>query len=641
MKKSNRFLTGIIALSAIILFSCNNFAGGKVFEKGNAFVSGEKTLLTISIDKMLTSAQRNALINENIMPSPWTTTSAGGLYFVLTGSKTSGGDNEITANNTFTYAQLTGGTASILLDSTTWYLTLTAYTEAAHTNIALVSSQEDIDLTGGAPSTPLSFTMKAPASTNAAGSANITLEFIKPDKLKKIVYGLYGAGLPTSELVADSVVSDPIITVADMDSLTAVNAGINKYKVEYSKSSVKAGKYYFNAIFYGNGNQIICFYSDTIQIDGGNDTAKTISLSENAFNKPAVKPTSLTVSYSYNDSTDNAYAAMKPAELASGNSADSNFYATFTWNDVSDNETGFELVVTDITDEDTPSSVSYTTSTNTNGVVKGSLAASSTSATIKLDTGKVYTAKIRATNTFTPAASTDSDYTACSSDAINLFTVTYNLTSGKVQKANGDTNATADTVVSYVIPYNKSSTTQSLLSDNTADYPFVFRTNYTFINWKNASNTVVTAIPADNTENLVLSAYWQSRLGVSIVMPDYSSVADYALVSTYSEADVYTKSGIQTDAATPVTVVLTPNTGLTNVTWTAYDTDFTTPIAGDNSDHLGTINTASGFEWTITDSANSVLVAAGTYRIAVSGTYTDAAGTATNVTGNIYIKITR
>lgn len=639
MKKSNRFLTGIIALSAIILFSCNNFAGGKVFEKGNAFVSGEKTLLTISIDKMLTSAQRNALINENIMPSPWTTTSAGGLYFVLTGSKTSGGDNEITANNTFTYVQLTGGTASILLEPTTWYLTLTAYTEEEHTNIALVSSQKDIDLTGGAPSTPLSFTMKAPVSTNALGSANITLEFIKPDNLTKIVYGLYDAGLPTSPVVADSVVSNPIITVDEMDSLTAVNAGINKYKVEYSKSSVKAGKYYFNAIFYGNGNQVICFYSDTIQIDGGNDTAKTITLSENAFNKPAAKPTSLTVSYSYNDSTGNAYAAMNPAELAELESADSNFYATFTWNDVSDNETGFELVVTDTANPTTP--VTYSAnSAVTDGVVKGSLAASSTSATIKLDTGKVYTAKIRATNAFTPAASTDSDYTACSSDAINLFTVTYNLISGKVQKANGDTNATADTVVSYVIPYNKSSTTQSLLSDNTADYPFVFRTNYTFINWKNASNTVVTAIPADNTENLVLSAYWQSLLGVSIVMPDYSGVADYALVSTYSEADAYTISGVQT-AATPVTVALSPNTGLTNVTWTVYDTDFTTPIVGDDSDHLGSIDTTSGFTWTITDSANSVLVAAGTYRIAVSGTYTDAAGTATAVTGNIYIKITR
>lgn len=635
MKKSNRFLTGIIALSAIILFSCNNFVGGKVFEKGNTPVSSEKTLLTISIDKMLTSAQRNALINENIMPSPWTTTSAGGLYFVLTGSKASGGDNEITANNTFSYAQLTGGTASILLDSTTWYLTLTAYTEAAHTNIALVSSQTEIDLTGGAPSNPLSFTMKVPTeSTNATGSANITLEFIKPDNLTKIVYGLYGAGLPTSEAVDASVVSEPTVADEDMDSLTAVNAGINKYKVEYSKSSVKAGKYYFNAIFYGNGNQIICFYSDTIQIDGGNDTAKTITLSENAFNKPAVKPTSLTVSYSYNDSTDNAYAAMKPAELASGELADSNFYATFTWNDVSDNETGFELVVTDTANPTTP--VTYSAnSAVTDGVVKGSLAASSTCATIKLDTGKVYTAKIRATNTFSPAASTDSDYTACSSDAINLFTVTYNLISGKVQKANGDTNATADTVVSYVIPYNKSSTTQSLLSDNTADYPFVFRTNYTFINWENASNTVVTAIPADNTENLVLSAYWQSRLGVSIVMPDYSGVADYALVSSYSEADVYIISGVQT-AATPVTVALSPNTGLTNVTWTVYDTDFTTPIVGDNSDHLGTINTTSGFEWTITDSAHSVLVAAGTYRIAVSGTYNGE-----NVTGNIYIKITR
>ena len=638
MNKSKRFLVGIIALSAVILFSCKNFAGGKVAEKDITPVTSEKTLLTVSIDEMLTSAQKPA-VSRNIMTSTWTTEKASGLSFVLTGTKTAGSaTNEVPASNgenVFTYAQLIGGEASILLDSTTWYLTLTAYTELEHTNIALVSSQETVNLTGGAPSAPLYFTMKVPTeSTNAVGSAAITVEFIKPNNLTKIVYGLYDTSLPTSDAVATTVVTDPTVTVTDVSTLTAVNAGINKYNVQYLKSSVKAGKYYFNAIFYGIGNQIICFYSDTIQIDGGNDTTKTITLSENAFNKPAAKPTTLTVAYSYNDSTNNAYAAMKPAELASGNSADDNFYATFTWNDVSDNETGFELVITDSANPTTP--VTYTaSSTITDGVVKGKLSASSTSATIKLDTGKVYTAKIRAVNAFT---ATDSDYTDCSSDAINLFTVTYNLSSGKVQKANGDTNATADTVVSYVIPYNKSASAQVLLSDNTADYPYVFRTNYTFINWLDSTdNTAVTAIPANNTNNMVITAYWQSRLGVSVTMPDYSSVSDYALVSTYSEADVKTISGIQS-GDTPVTVVLTPNTGLTNVTWTLYEnSDYETPITA----NVDVNTTTSVFTWTITDSANSVLVAAGTYRILVSGTYTDADGVATAKTGNIYIKITR
>ena len=637
MNKSKRFLVGIIALSAVILFSCNNFAGGKVAEKETAPVSSEKTLLTVSIDEMLTSAQKPAA-SRNIMPTTWTSEKANGLSFVLTGTKTAGGaTNEVpTSNgvNVFTYAQLMSGEASILLDSTTWYLTLTAYTEIEHTNVALVSSQETVNLSGGAPSDILYFTMKVPTeSTNAVGSAAITVEFIQPSNLTKIVYGLYEAGLPTSAAVADTVVTDAAVTVNDMTTLTAVNAGINKYKVQYLKSSVKAGKYYFNAIFYGNGDQIICFYSDTIQIDGGNDTTKTITLSDNAFNKPAAKPTTLTVAYSYNDSTDNAYAAMKPAELADGESADSNFYATFTWNDVSDNETGFELVVTDTANPTTP--VTYTAaSAVTDGVVKGNLSASSTSATIKLDTGKVYTAKIRAVNAFT---ATDSSYTDCSSDAINLFTVTYNLTSGKVQKANGDTNATADTVVSYVIPYNKSATTQALLSDNTEDYPYVFRTNYTFINWlDSANNTAVTAIPADNTENMVLSAYWQSRLGVGIVMPDYSSIADYALVNSYSEAAVYSISGIQ-PGDTPVKVELTPNTGLTDVTWTVYDTDFTTVIS-DNIviDDTDPATATYALTWTINDTANSVLVPSGTYRIAVAGTLNGE-----NETGNIYIKITR
>ena len=640
MNKSKRFLVGIIALSAVLLFSCNNFAGGKVAEKETAPVSSEKTLLTVSIDEMLTSAQKPAA-SRNIMPTTWTSEKANGLSFVLTGTKTAGGaTNEVpTSNgvNVFTYAQLMSGEASILLDSTTWYLTLTAYTEIEHTNVALVSSQETVNLSGGAPSDILYFTMKVPTeSTNAVGSAAITVEFIQPSNLTKIVYGLYEAGLPTSAAVADTVVTDAAVTVNDMTTLTAVNAGINKYKVQYLKSSVKAGKYYFNAIFYGNGDQIICFYSDTIQIDGGNDTTKTITLSDNAFNKPAAKPTTLTVAYSYNDSANNAYAAMKPAELASGNSADDNFYATFTWNDVSDNETGFELVVTDTANPTTP--VTYTAaSAVTDGVVKGNLSASSTSATIKLDTGKVYTAKIRAVNGFTPANSVATEL----SENVNLFTISYNWGNdgdptklGKIKTSN--TTETDDTTVTYAVPLT-STTGYSLIGSDTAVFPYISRTDYVFIKWYvNDTTEPAYTIPAGNTANIELFAYWQSRLGVGIIMPDYSSIADYALVNSYSEAAVYSISGIQS-GDTPVKVELTPNTGLTDVTWTVYDTDFTTVIS-DNIviDDTDPATATYALTWTINDTANSVLVPSGTYRIAVAGTLNGE-----NETGNIYIKITR
>jgi len=605
MQKSFWF---IIALSAIMFFSCNNFTGGSIVEKSDA-IDG-KTKLTLAVEGMFTSTQ-NPYIYRNMMPTNWTSDKAGALYYVLTGAKLATGENEITSNNTFTYAQLSGGTATILLDSANWYLTLTAYTDEEHTKVALKSSLVEINLSNGANTAV--FNMIAPETTTASGSAAITLKFTKPANFDRVVYGIYTGSALSSTVVGEAV-------TAETTDLTTVNSANNVYSVTYTNSSITAGQYYFNAAFYNSANKVICFYSDLVQIDGGNDTTQSVNLAEGAFNTPAANPTAINVSYSYNDNT---HSAMKVAELTATDTINSKYYATFTWNDNSDNETGFELIVTDTADAENP--VTYNSAST---LTAGSLAASSESATIELDTGHVYTVKIRALNDFT----TNSTYLDLSGN-VSLFTVAYTLNSGLVMKAND--SSTESTVVTYVVPYNSSALAQSLLGSDSSTYPYVYRTSYSFIKWYEASDTskaAVTEIAANNTANLSLAAYWQSSLGVSINMPDYSTINDYALVDSYTEAAVYTLSGIQS-GDTAVTVVLTPNTGLTNVSWTIYNnSDYATEI----TDNKSVDNTTSVLTWTITDTANSVAVAAGTYRIAVSGTYNE-----TSVSGNIYIKITR
>ena len=613
MNKMKRFLVGIIALSAVILLSCNNLAGGKVVEKGVSPVLSEKTTLTISIEEMLTSAQKPA-VSRNIMPSPWTDEEAGALYYKLTGSKTSGfTTGEITSDNTFTYAQINGGTAKIVLESTTWYLKLTAYTDSGYTKVALESAETTVNLTGGNNS--VNFVMVAPETTTATGSVNVTVKFEKPDNFASVTYGIYDGSLPDSTSVGS--------TFTDSSAqITAVSGEAGYYSVNYSNSAFAAGKKYFNATFKDVNDKIICFYSDSIQIDGGNDTTKTITLTSAAFNKPAANPTSLSVAYSYND-TSAPYTEFNNAELTSTGTVSTNYYAIFTWIDNSNNETGFELVVTD--NADTANPITYNSSSSLSG---GSLSASSTTATIALTTGHVYTAKIRAVNDFT----TTTTYTNLSGN-VNLFTVAYDLSGGNVNKASD--SVTDDTVITYVIPRTSSTSAQSLLGAVAATspdpfVPYVSKTNYTFTKWYESGDTTkaaVTEIAANNTANMSLKAEWYSELGVTISLPTYDT--DYALVSGYSEAAVYSISGIQSDA-TPVTVSLTPNTGLTDATWTVYNnSNYSTPITANIE------SSASNLTWTITDSANNVLVPAGTYRIAVSGTHNGA------VTGNVYIQIIR
>lgn len=623
MKKSNRFLTGIIALSAIILFSCNNFVGGKVFEKGRGINADGKVTLSVAVDGMYTSAEIPG-VSRNIMPVSWDDTRKGNLTYVLTGSPvgTPFAMTEVPAT-AWTYDDIKDGKAKIDLDAVEWNLTLTAYqgyTDAANPGvIALQSNPKLVDLSTGA--TNVSFDLLPPSDTEATGDVNVKITFEMPSSFDHVIYGIYAGSFPTSDPVDSAVTSITPITAKVDAGLT--EAGTGKYSFDFKTddtNKVKAGKYSFNATFYtkvDGADKVICFYSDSIQIDGGNLTSKTINISKEAFNAPAVNPTSLAVAYSYNNN------GLNPVELTNS-TVDGKYLATFTWDDKSDNELGFELVITDVAESAADPTYEPAKYTAASTLKAGSLAASSTTATVELETGKEYSAKIRAVNNFTTTSPVDSDYYS-TTERIFLFTVAYNLDHGKIQK--DASTSTADSIVTYVVPctpYTSSPVLPDLITKvaDTVVYPYVFRTGYHFLKWyvNDPTETAYTAIPTPYTGNIVLTAYWQSELGVTINTPDYS-VADYALVKDYAEAAVY-----EVDGKTINTVTLTPNNGLTDVEWTIQNyTDSSEIITGKSVD-----GATKALTWTITG------VDAATYRIAVSGTYNGE-----NVTGNIYIKITR
>lgn len=624
MNKTKRFLAEIIALSAVIFFSCNNLSNGKVIENETPVISNEKVSLSVAVDGMYTSAEIPG-VSRNIMPVSWDDTRKGNLTYVLTGSPvgTPFAMTEVPAT-AWTYDDIKDGKAKIDLDAVEWNLTLTAYqgyTDAANPGvIALQSNPKLVDLSTGA--TNVSFDLLPPSDTEATGDVNVKITFEMPSSFDHVIYGIYAGSFPTSDPVDSAVTSITPITAKVDAGLT--EAGTGKYSFDFKTddtNKVKAGKYSFNATFYtkvDGADKVICFYSDSIQIDGGNLTSKTINISKEAFNAPAVNPTSLAVDYSYNNN------GLNPVELTNS-TVDGKYLATFTWNDNSDNELGFELVITDVAEAAADPTYEPAKYTAASTLKAGSLAASSTTATVELETGKEYSAKIRAVNNFTTTSPSDSDYYS-TTERIFLFTVAYNLEHGKIQK--DASTSTADSIVTYVVPctpYTSSPVLPDLITKAAATvvYPYVFRTDYKFLKWYESAPTdeAYTAITVPSAGNIVLTAYWQSELGVTINTPDYSTISDYALVKDYAEAAVY-----EVDGKTINTVTLTPNNGLTDVEWTIQNyTDSSEIITGKSVD-----GATKALTWTITG------VDAATYRIAVSGTYNGE-----NVTGNIYIKITR
>lgn len=616
----SRFLSAGLVLGALMaIISCSNVLDASLKDpSGLSADSGKMPVLYVTASVGSPS--------RTILPSDWTEDLASALVYQITDD---GNSNAVIADK-LTYAELKAG-LTLYLEVKEWKLTLTGCEPAADGSSAdgdkpVLSAKATADLSGGAAA--VTFNLQPAASTQAQGDADVSVTFYDNDEIHHIEYGLFDASNAGAGHVG-------IIKTATkntgswngVDGVSVSNSATNQWKITYTTDTAEAGgDSFFGVIFYNDTDIVLATYFDRIKIDAGNVSKATIKLEKNIYNTRPVAPGNFDLTQTiFNDGT--GYQILDGTTTT----ADGLYKAVFTWEDKSDNETGF---VINITGGTAPLEIDSSATTQTDvkladagDLAEGSLAAGSETATVWLETGKTYTATIKAVNSIG-----DSADTACNDTEINLFTVTYQLAEGKVKFGAAADDVTEATDTAFVLPYNKNGDAQALLGADTADIPHVFKDGYQFQEWQDtALQTSVAEIAADNADNMDVTAVWQKALTVTVTFPSYAEAQSVQLLDTYSEAAVITKP--KTDLSVEVSAA-TPTTGgtLDNVVYTVYNIDGTTPVTAGVVD-----DTAGKLTWTFADTTG---LTAGVYRIYVTADYTGTDTTVTPLSGNLYIKIT-
>lgn len=613
----SRFLSAGLVLGAVMAFiSCSNALGASLKDpSGSSADSGKMPVLYVTASVGSSS--------RTILPSDWTEDRASALVYQITDDD----DGDAVKADKLTYAELKAG-LTLYLEVKTWNLTLTGYEPAADGTSA---DGDKRVLSAGAAA--ITFNLKPADVTLAQGDADVSVTFYDIDELDHIAYGLFDASNAGAGQVDVETATKNTGSWSGVAGVSESNSATNQWKITYTTDTADAGgDSFFGVIFYNAGNKVLATYFDSIKIDAGNISKATIKLEKNIYNTSPVAPDNF-------DLTETIFNNGTGYQILDGTTTDADglYKAVFTWEDKSDNETGF---VIEITGGTAPLEIDSSATTQTDvdlaaagDLADGSLAAGSTTATVWLETGKTYTATIKAVNSIGESNKVD-----CVDTEINLFTVTYQLDEGKVKYGAADTDATdgADQTA-FVLSYNKNGDAQPLLGADTADIPHVFKDGYQFQEWQDTASltpgpgTPVAEIAAGNADNMDVTAVWQKALTVTVTFPSYAEAQSVQLLDSYSEAAVITKPktepSVEVSAATPAT-----GGTLNNVVYTVYNIDGTTPVtAGVDDDGAGKLT------WTFADTTG---LTAGVYRIYVTANYTGTDTTVTPLSGNLYIKIT-
>lgn len=652
MKKVAKTL--FLCLAIFSLVACNNAAGTGSINDPNA------PAILKSVELRLSIAEMN--YSRTFFPSAWTDETAGRLIYELTGHVVGDeatelilvdGDADESSKNSpyLTYTELIDGTAKVNVKPLNWELTLTAYEPADDSTPEAPDPDEDksvligtttVDLSTNATSGAIFYMNPVEdAETHSVGNVDISLTFVKTDNFAKVVYGLFTSnelldGYTNKLTETNGITGSYPLEATNDTGLTEVDATAKTYKFELT-NTVNPGRYWFGAFFYDAEDKLLIQYFEDFYVDAANKSTKAIVLPD-ILNTPPTKPENFAVSYVFNGGDNQT--------LTETETTISTYNAVFTWDDKSDNEAGFEIVLdkcnadgTVITGEGaetiTFNADSAENATSGSGtLVAGNLRPSSTTCTIELTTGVAYKAKIRSYNRFTPTGY--EAYWVEYASLVNTFTVTYVLNAGCVQYASKSTDVTAADVVKYAIPYELSANTQELMPGSYIDsYPVAVYTNNAFEYWKvvaddEADCVRINEIAANNIANIVVEAIWSNPMSITMVLPDYSGYP-IQLVNTYDENYAYT-----TTVGLPVT--MTASSGLTNPTWTLMSLDGTTN--GTTEITEGVTTEGANFEWDTTG------VEAGSYVVEITGTVSSelVSGSGStvdkSVQGYIYINLT-
>ena len=594
-------------------------------------------------------------ISKTILPSAWDDGKKGALTYYLSGTGTlsdGAGSSKTLAPMVLDYSKITGTGQEIELSPGTWDLTLSAYQltgdpapAPSASNMVLTATNTGIDLTTTGQTE--AFNLKPVASTSATGSVSITGTVNCGPYLKFVVQDV--GTIANGAFV--SAASGAYKTTTDVSTSTASSTSLT---FTYGKDVVAANNYYYVVDFYNgdpaSGGESLGHYQEALVVDGENVSSKTIALGD-FLNSPATNPTQLSVDTSFTN-------VGQAANIAVPNT----FLATFTWNDQSGNETGFELKIykgtTSAGTTTYPTAATYTIKKGqiTIGTAAGEVAANSnaagtadptmgkneTKAAVYLETGYTYKASIRAYNRYdeldasdTPTTVTKVNNVTGSDMVYGMFTVAYTLGDANALVQIDDTNT--DNSAMYVVGYNYNEAAQDLMGyvangSSSTSYPYVTISSATmkFKKWITTvaamtsdemdAAAAVTNIPAGNIDNLKLTGVWKSVANVTVVFPSYADLAASVWMSSYKVG-----SAAAVNITTNELVPIAASTG--DVIVFTYDdskvSNVTASVTNGRDTATATVDASAK---TVTFDTSSLSNAEGRWFLTISGvgSYTDA-----------------
>ena len=660
MKRILKFGGALLALG-MLLASCNmvtsdSTVSGNSTEQESSNISG----ITIGV---------NSIVNteRTILPVDWDDEHAEALVYVFQTQET--GTEGWNTIKTFSYKELKEKTAMVDIERKIWDLKLIGYIPASDSTVTapkadtnkgcLIGLLEAQNLTTGMEA--VTFDLKAYTDTTVAtGSINVSIAWVT-SKAKRLEFGIYDEGKSTEDIVKDkgrtAVINDKGDSPAPLKETKTSFSGSDPYSTNWTAEKVPAGMHKFAAVFYDDATagNVIGYYIDYLYVDGGNLSKATVNYGDK-FNTTPENPTWLAVE-----------TYFEPIKGDENTPADAYkyYYAKFHWNDISTNEDGFELVINDGTDEvlnpeELTGSDLYTSQwyngTAIETLSKNTLDAGSTWVVLKLETGKKYTAKIRAINKYTPDYVPDApnpDVKFCTNlnrngdgkgrtyapivtdgtgttakKQFGMFVVNYKLDGASVtEKGKSPTSPK-----NYIVCKNYNSEEQDLMTDNTLVYPYISKTGYVFHHWQTTTGDPKEPVNVigTNIDKLDIEPVWNgAELYVGVTFPSYADAQDVKIAADQNIDNTVTFN-VRTESY--ITISAGANLSVTEDSFVL--TDANGKVVTD-----GITVSDKAWTWTPTPSA---LPTGGYYCLQITGTYNDKAGSGReNMTlcGNVYIKV--
>lgn len=493
-------------LFSLMIAACNN---GLSVGMNPAVVQQEEEVYTA--DTLVFKLSNT--VSRTLLPDDWDADTKGALVYELIIKSVANSSETLVKTLYPTYAQLTaeGGYKITGLDPVVYSFYLNAYQKASDYDDpsapstdeeiaaalsskaykALQASRTNVDTSTGNNTITFDLATVTTGNDGANGLADITVAFKATDDFGKVVYGFFNAADPASAFSVTSGETSTTYTKTETDTEVADYTGGLK-KVVWNENVPAMQDKYFGAIFYNKKDIAVGAYFDRITVDAGNETHGEINVGD-ILNTYAKNPTEITVTYSYLDDND--------CKLTDADDVSTMVDATFTWTRACLNELGYLLCIYDLgtaTDgipttqpatptyafnaKNTVASDSADSRAAVGSLLEADLGPGGTSAKVRLQTGHIYTASVRAYNwtekgsaddaaaigaenaavladgpnadnayehptfightvdtTKTAAEDLAAMWTAKSEQKFGMYTITYNLNKGYVVTQSGNT----------------------------------------------------------------------------------------------------------------------------------------------------------------------------------------------------------